>query len=151
MLIVKRPVTFRTCLLRRGTSVLLYGSGAWATTLADRRRLDVFDMRCQSSGSSISATKASVNAPSNQPHHPSYDNAACVGLDMSTACHPPFLYEEYLTSIGLFFFNLIGSLGQHQNVTHCWQYGDPTYMQSFIISHSSCAELYMAKRKKMTN
>ena len=28
-------------------SVLLYGSEAWATTLADRRRLDVFDMRCQ--------------------------------------------------------------------------------------------------------
>ena len=27
-------------------SVLLYGSEAWATTLADRRRLDVFDMRC---------------------------------------------------------------------------------------------------------
>ena len=28
-------------------SVLLYGSEAWTTTLADRRRLDVFDMRCQ--------------------------------------------------------------------------------------------------------
>ena len=28
-------------------SVLLYGSEAWATTLADRRRLDVSDMRCQ--------------------------------------------------------------------------------------------------------
>ena len=28
-------------------SVLLYGSEAWATTLADRRRLDVFDMHCQ--------------------------------------------------------------------------------------------------------
>ena len=28
-------------------SVLLYGSEAWATSLADRRRLDVFDMRCQ--------------------------------------------------------------------------------------------------------
>ena len=27
--------------------ILLYGSEAWATTLADRRRLDVFDMRCQ--------------------------------------------------------------------------------------------------------
>ena len=27
-------------------SVLLYGSEAWATTLADRRRLDVFDMCC---------------------------------------------------------------------------------------------------------
>ena len=27
-------------------SVLLYGSEAWATTVADRRRLDVFDMRC---------------------------------------------------------------------------------------------------------
>ena len=28
-------------------SVLLYGSEAWVTTLAYRRRLDVFDMRCQ--------------------------------------------------------------------------------------------------------
>ncbi len=28
-------------------SVLLYGSEAWSTTLADRRRLDVFDIRCQ--------------------------------------------------------------------------------------------------------
>ena len=28
-------------------SVLLYGSEAWTTTLADRRRLDVFGMRCQ--------------------------------------------------------------------------------------------------------
>ena len=28
-------------------SVLLYGSEAWATTVADRRRLDVFDMHCQ--------------------------------------------------------------------------------------------------------
>ena len=28
-------------------SVLLYGSEAWSTTLADRQRLDVFDMRCQ--------------------------------------------------------------------------------------------------------
>ena len=28
-------------------TVLLYGSEAWSTTLADRRRLDVFDMmRC---------------------------------------------------------------------------------------------------------
>ena len=86
------------------------------------------------------------------------------------------------------FKNLIGSLGYHQNLTHCWhrgtrhtctvwaeQYGDmssdghkktlilflfnwvtgsppkfdtllaswyPTYMQSFIISHSSCVEQY---------
>ena len=28
-------------------SSLLYGSEAWATTLTGRRRLDVFDMRCQ--------------------------------------------------------------------------------------------------------
>ena len=28
-------------------SVLLYGSESWSTTLADRRRLDVFNMRCQ--------------------------------------------------------------------------------------------------------
>ena len=28
-------------------SVLLYGSESWSSTLADRHRLDVFDMRCQ--------------------------------------------------------------------------------------------------------
>ncbi len=28
-------------------SVVLYGSDAWATTLADRRRLELFDIRCQ--------------------------------------------------------------------------------------------------------
>ena len=50
------------------------------------------------SGSNMSAIKASVNAPSNQQHHPSYDNAACAGSDISTACHPPSLYEEYFTS-----------------------------------------------------
>ena len=54
---------------------------------------------CVRSGSSTSATKASVNAPSNQPHHhPSYDNTACAGSDISTTCHPPSLYEESLTS-----------------------------------------------------
>ena len=46
------------------------------------------------SGSSTSSTKASVNAPSNQQHHPSYDNAAYAGSDIFTACHPPSLYEE---------------------------------------------------------
>ena len=50
------------------------------------------------SGSSTSAIKASVKAPVNQQHHPSYDNAACAGSDISTACHPPSLYEESLTS-----------------------------------------------------
>ncbi len=88
-------------------SVLLYGSEAWITTLADRRRLDVFDMRCQRRVlcvfwqqhiSSTSATIASVNAPSNQLHHLYYDNAAYAGLDISTACHPPSLYEESMTS-----------------------------------------------------
>ena len=53
---------------------------------------------CVCSGSSTSETKASVNAPGNQQHHPSYDNAACAGSDISTACHPPSLYEESLTS-----------------------------------------------------
>ena len=53
---------------------------------------------CVCSGSSTSATKASVNAPSNQQHRPSYDNAACAGSDISNACHPPSLYEESLTS-----------------------------------------------------
>ena len=50
------------------------------------------------SGSSTSATIASVNAPSNQLHHLSYDNAAYAGLDISTACHPPSLLEESMTS-----------------------------------------------------
>ena len=50
------------------------------------------------SGSSTSATIASVNARSNQLHHLSYDNAACAGLDISTACHPPYLFEEPMTS-----------------------------------------------------
>ena len=83
-------------------SVLLYGSEAWATTLADRLRVRLLPehtaCRAVCSGSSTSATKASVNAPSNQQHHPSYDNAAYAGLDISTACHPPSLYEESLTS-----------------------------------------------------
>ena len=50
------------------------------------------------SGSSTSATIVSVNAPSNQLHHLSYDNAAYAGLDISTACHPPSLFEESMTS-----------------------------------------------------
>ena len=50
------------------------------------------------SGSSTSAIKASVNAPGNQQHHPSYDNAACAGSVISTACHPPSRFEESLTS-----------------------------------------------------
>ena len=41
---------------------------------------------------------ASVNAPSNQLHHLSYDNAAYAGLDISTACHPPSLFKESMTS-----------------------------------------------------
>ena len=49
-------------------------------------------------GSSTSATIASVNAPSNQLHHLFYDNAAYAGSDISTACHPPSLYEESMTS-----------------------------------------------------
>ena len=39
-----------------------------------------------------------MNAPSNQLHHLSYDNAAYAGLDISTACHPPSLLEETMTS-----------------------------------------------------
>ena len=38
------------------------------------------------SDGSTSATIASVNAPSNQLHHRSYDNAAYAGLDISIAC-----------------------------------------------------------------
>ena len=46
----KRRISIRTKInMYRAlvVSVLLYGSEALATTLADRRRLDVFDMRCQ--------------------------------------------------------------------------------------------------------
>ena len=43
-----------------------------------------------------------------------------------------------------FFKNCIGSLGHHQNMTHCWHHGTRhrAYVQSFIISHPSCAEQY---------
>ena len=58
-------------------SALLYGSEAWATTLADRRRLDVFDMRCQRRLLCVFWQQHISNqsireryAPSNQPHHP---------------------------------------------------------------------------------
>ena len=74
-------------------SVLLYDSEAWSITLADRRRLDVFKMRCQGascvrSGSRTVATgessNRSIREPSiNQRHHLSYDNAAYAGLDIS--------------------------------------------------------------------
>ena len=43
------------------------------------------------------ATKASVNAPNNQLHHLSYDNAAYAGSDISAAYNPPSLYEESMT------------------------------------------------------
>ena len=39
-----------------------------------------------------------MNAPSNQLHHLSYDNAAYAGLDIATACHPPSLLEESMPS-----------------------------------------------------
>ena len=50
------------------------------------------------SGSSTSTTEASVNAPSNQLYNLFYDNAAYAGSDISSACHPPSLYEESMTS-----------------------------------------------------
>ena len=97
-------------------SVLLYGSESWSTTLADCRRSDVFDMCCHRRllrvfGSSTSATEASMNAPSNQPHHLSYDNAAYAGSDISNACHPPSLYEGSMTS------NQTFMAGKDQDVT----------------------------------
>ena len=64
----------------------------------DRYALSKASPGCVLAGST-SATKASVNAPNNQPHHPSHDNAACAGSDISTACHSTSLYEEYVTSI----------------------------------------------------
>ena len=43
--------------------------------------------------------KASVNVPRNQPHMVSYDNTAYVaGSDIASACHPPLLYEGFMTS-----------------------------------------------------
>ena len=61
-------------------SILFYCSEAWATTLADRSRLEVTTCAakgasCVCSGSSTLATKASVNTSMNQPHHLSYDKA----------------------------------------------------------------------------
>ena len=38
--------------------------------------------------------------------------------------------------------NVIGSLGQHKKFDTLLASWYPTYMQSFIISHSSCAEQY---------
>ena len=53
---------------------------------------------CVCSGSSTSATEASVNAPSNQPHHLSYDNAAYAGSEISIACYPPSRCGGSMTS-----------------------------------------------------
>ena len=49
-LFLKHRISIRTKInmyRARVVFVLLYGSEAWATTLTDRRSLDVFDMRCQ--------------------------------------------------------------------------------------------------------
>ena len=41
----------------------------------------------------------SMRERTKQPlHHLYYDNAAYAGLDISTACHPPSLLEESMTS-----------------------------------------------------
>ena len=69
--------------------VLLYGSGEWSTTLACAAKGASYVC----SGSSTLATNASVNVPKKQPHHLSYDNAAYAGSDISSACHPPSLYD----------------------------------------------------------
>ena len=61
-------------------SVLLYGSEAWAATLADRSRLHVFDMRCQRCLLRVFWQQQVSNQ------------------SISTACHPPSLYGESLTS-----------------------------------------------------
>ena len=84
-------------------SVLLYGSkhGPPPSPIAGARTCSTCAVKGASyvcSGSSTSATIASVNARSNQLHHLSYDNAACAGFDISTACHPPSLFEEPMTS-----------------------------------------------------
>ena len=57
---------------------------------------------CVCSGSSTSATEASVNASSNQPHHLSCDNAGYAGSDTSYACSPPSRYEGSMTSTQTF-------------------------------------------------
>ena len=74
--------------------------------LADRRRVDVFDSTCAAkgascvcSGCSTLATEACMNAPNNQPHCFSYDNAATdsikhdlhsAGLDTTNAAQMVF-------------------------------------------------------------
>ena len=63
--------------------------------------------------------------------------------DMSSNRLTHSLTESHTQKNTKFKKNVIGSLGHHQNLTHCWHHGTRhTYMQSFIISHSSCAELY---------
>ena len=85
-------------------SDLLYGSEAWSTTLAIAAAWMCSTCAAKgascvrSSGSSTSATEASVNASSNRPHHISYDNAAYAGSHTSYACHPPSRHEWSMTS-----------------------------------------------------
>ena len=57
-------------------SVLIYGSEAWSTTIADRRRLDVFDMH------QLPKRLLRVFWQQHKPHHLSYDNATYAGSDL---------------------------------------------------------------------
>ena len=87
-------------------SVLLYGSEAWATTLAVHRCLDVFDMRCQRRLLRVfwqqHVSNQSIRERTKQPTESSLLRQRRLrwlpGSDISTACHPPSLYEESLTS-----------------------------------------------------
>ena len=87
-------------------SVLLYGSEAWVTTLADRRRLDVFDMRCQRRFLRVfwrpHVSNQSIRERTKQPTASSLlrqRRLRWLGhLHRMPPSLPPSLYEESLTS-----------------------------------------------------
>ena len=84
-------------------SVLLHGSEAWATTLADRRRLDVFDMRCQRRLLRVfwqqHISNHSIRERTNQLTASSLLRQRCLRwFGHLHACHPPSLLEESMTS-----------------------------------------------------
>ena len=84
-------------------SVLLYGSETWFTTLADRRSLDVFDIRCQRRLLRVfwqqHISNRSILELSKEPSASSLlRQAAYASSDIYIACHPPSLYEGSTTS-----------------------------------------------------
>ena len=84
-------------------SVLLYGSEAWATTLADRRGLDMSDMRCQRrllrAFWQQHVSNQSIRERTKQPTSSSLLRQRLLRwFGHLHRMHPPSLYEESLTS-----------------------------------------------------